>query len=62
MGDLLNDVYIPVLDEKKQKQISDSIYSSNIRVWRQAQNLLKIFEENQRMLGSKINKNDFRGI
>ncbi len=62
VGDLLNDVYIPILDEKKQKQISDSIYSSNIRVWRQAQNLLKIFEENQRMLGSKINKNDFRGI
>lgn len=60
--DLLNDVYIPVLDEKKQKKISDSIYNSTKRIWNQAQKLLQTYEENQRLLGSEINKNDFRGI
>lgn len=62
VDDLLNDVYIPILDEKGQKKISDSIYNSMKQVWNQAQKLLKTYEENQRLLGSEINKNDFRGI
>ena len=60
--DLLNDVYIPVLDDKIQKRISNSIYNSTRQVWDQAQKLLKTYEENQRLLGSEICKNDFRGI
>lgn len=60
--DLLNDVYVPVLNEQDQKEISDSICNSMKQVWDQAQELLKTYERNQKMLGSEINKNDFRGI
>lgn len=60
--DLLNDVYIPILDEKSQRKISNSIYTTSKQMWNQAQKLLKTFQENQKMLGSEINTNDFRGI
>lgn len=60
--DLLNDVYIPVLDVNTQKTISDSMYKSMKCVWEQSQKLLKIYEKNQRLLGSEINKDNLRGI
>lgn len=62
VDDLLNDVYIPILGETEQKKISDSIYNSTKQIWNQAQKLLKTYEDNQRLLGSEINKNNFRGI
>lgn len=62
VDDLLNDVYIPILGETEQKKISDSIYNSTKQIWNQAQKLLKTYEDNQRLLGSEINKNNLRGI
>lgn len=62
VDDLLNDVYIPVLDARTQKTISDSMYKSMKSVWEQSQKLLKIYEKNQRLLGSEISKDDLRGI
>lgn len=60
--DLLNDVYIPILSEKAQKQISDSIYQMSKEIWDQAQKLLETYQKNQELLGSKIDINEFRGI
>lgn len=62
VDDLLNDVYIPILDQKTQKKISDSFYKTSKEIWNQAQNLLKTYQENQKLLGSVININEFRGI
>ena len=60
--DLLNDVYIPILSEDSQKQISDSIYKISKEIWDQAQKLLKTYQKNQKLLGSEIDINNFRGI
>lgn len=60
--DLLNEVYIPILPEETQKKISMSLQDSVSRVWKQAQMLLNVYEDAQRLLGSNINKNDFRSI
>lgn len=60
--DLLNDVYIPILSEKAQKRISDSIYQMSKEIWDQAQKLLETYQKNQELLGSKIDINEFRGI
>ena len=60
--DLLNDVYIPILGEKTQKKISDSIYKMSKKIWNQAQQLLKNYQENQKLLGSEIDTSKFRGI
>lgn len=62
VDDLLNDVYIPVLDVNTQRTISDSMYKSMKSVWEQSQKLLKIYEKNQRLLGCEISKDDLRGI
>lgn len=62
VDDLLNDVYIPILDAEVQKQISVSMYNSMCEVWKQAQKLLEIYEENQKLLGGEINKDDLRSI
>ena len=60
--DLLNDVYIPILSEMSQKQISDSIYKMSKEIWDQSQKLLETYQKNQELLGSKIDINEFRGI
>ena len=62
VDDLLNDVYIPILEEESQKKISDSIYKMSKKIWNQAQQLLKSYQENQQLLGSEIDINKFRGI
>lgn len=62
IDDLLNDVYIPILNEKDQKKISDSLYKTSKDIWNQAQKLLRAYKENQKILGSEININELRGI
>lgn len=49
--DLLNDVYIPVLDEKVQKEISDSTYSVSKKLWNLSQKILKSYVKNQKNFG-----------
>lgn len=60
--DLLNDVYIPILSEESQKKISDSIYKASKEIWSQAQKLLETYKENQKLLGSDIDINEFRSV
>lgn len=55
-------MYIPILSEDSQKQISDSIYKISKEIWDQAQKLLKTYQKNQKLLGSEIDINNFRGI
>lgn len=60
--DLLSDVFVPILDKKIQRQISMSIYDISNKIWEQAQNFLELYERNQLLLDSRVNKNDLRGI
>lgn len=60
--DLLNDVYIPVLDEKVQKEISDSTYSVSKKLWNLSQKILKSYVKNQKILGGDVDKDQLRGI
>lgn len=60
--DLLNDVYIPVLPQAVQKEISDSTYDTTKKIWSQAQKFLKSYAKNQKLLGGDIDKNNLRGI
>ena len=60
--DLLNEVYIPILNEDIQKKISDSLSDAMDEVWGQAQKLLTIYESAQHLLGSKVCKDDLRSI
>jgi type I restriction enzyme M protein len=60
--DLLNEVYIPILNEDIQKKISDSLSDAMDEVWGQAQKLLTIYESAQHLLGSKVSKDDLRSI
>lgn len=60
--DLLNDVYIPVLDEKVQKEISDSTYSVSKKLWNLSQKILKSYVKNQKNLGGDVDKDQLRGI
>lgn len=60
--DLLNDVYVPILDEKSQREISTSVYNTSQKIWEQAQKLLKTYKKNQKLLGSDIDTNSFRSI
>lgn len=60
--DLLNDVYIPVLDEKVQKEISDSTYSVSKKLWNLSQKILKSYVKNQEILGGDVDKDQLRGI
>lgn len=60
--DLLNDVYIPVLDEKVQKEISDSTYSVSKKLWNLSQKTLKSYVKNQKILGGDVDKDQLRGI
>lgn len=60
--DLLNDVYIPVLPQAVQKEISDSTYETTKKIWSQAQKFLKSYAKNQKLLGGDIDKNNLRGI
>lgn len=60
--DLLNDVYIPVLDEKVQKEISDSTYSDSKKLWNLSQKILKSYVKNQKILGGDVDKDQLRGI
>lgn len=60
--DLLNDVYIPVLDETLQEEISKSTYDTSRKIWKQAQKFLQSYEKNQKLLGGCVDKNSLRGI
>lgn len=60
--DLLNDVYIPVLDEKVQKEISDSTYSVSKKLWNLSQKILKSYVKKQKILGGDVDKDQLRGI
>ena len=60
--DLLNDVYIPVLDEKVQKEISDSTYSVSKKLWNLSQKILKSYVKSQKILGGDVDKDQLRGI
>lgn len=62
VDDLLNDVYVPILDEISQEKISKSIYNSSKKIWEEAQRLLKVYQKNQQMLGTNIDINELRGI
>lgn len=62
VDDLLNDVYIPVLPENIQKEISDSTYDTAKKIWNQAQKFLRSYAKNQKLLGGDIDKNSLRGI
>jgi type I restriction enzyme M protein len=60
--DFLNDVYIPIPDLQKQIEISSSTYQAFIELWNESQNFLKIFVKNQKILGSKVSKDDLRTV
>ena len=60
--DLLNDVYIPVLDETLQEKISKSTYDTSRKIWKQSQKFLQSYEKNQKLLGGCVDKNSLRGI
>ena len=60
--DLLNDVYIPIIEEKLQKEISESTYAVSKKLWNLSQRILKSYVKNQKMLGGDIDKNKLRGI
>ena len=60
--DLLNEVFIPVIDEKVQKSISNSTYNTSVMIWKQAQAYLKTYEKNQKLLGSNVSMNELRSI
>ena len=59
--DLLNDVYIPILSEDSQKQISDSIYKIS-KKYGSGSKIIENISKNQKLLGSEIDINNFRGI
>ncbi len=60
--DFLNDVYIPILPVEQQKQISDTTYKAVLKIWKQSQSYLRVFEKNQKSIGTDLNKNLLRGI
>lgn len=60
--DFLNDVYIPIPDEKTQRRISNSTFESHYNLWEQSQDFLKTFVENQLELGSEISKDKIRTV
>lgn len=60
--DLLNFVFIPIPSEKIQKHISDSTYTAMKNIWNQSQLFLDTYEENQKILGTNIRKDNLRGI
>ena len=60
--DFLNDVYIPVLDEELQGEISKSTFDTSRKIWKQAQVFLKSYEKNQKLLGGYVDKDNLRGI
>ena len=60
--DFLNDVYIPILPAEQQKEISDTTYKSMLEIWKQSQSYLKVFEKNQKSIGTDLNRNLLRGI
>ena len=55
-------MYIPVLDEKVQKEISDSTYSVSKKLWNLSQKILKSYVKNQKILGGDVDKDQLRGI
>ena len=61
-GDLLSDVYIPIPNEELQKKLSDSLQSTCLDIWDCAQNLLKVYEDNSRSLGSVVSKDGMRSV
>lgn len=62
VDDLLNDVFIPVLTEDIQKEISESTFANSKKIWSLAQKALKSYEKNQNLLGSRVDKDTIRGI
>ncbi len=60
--DLLNDVYIPIPDDQTQERISTTTKQSMNKVWKMSQSFLKIYTNNQALLGNKIDKKMIRGI
>jgi len=62
IDDLLNDVFVPVMMPDVQKKISDTTYKTSNTMWKQSQKFLETFEENQKLLGSMIDKDSLRGV
>lgn len=62
VDDLLNDVFIPILPQDTQKEISDTTLSTAKKIWNQSQKFLTAFEKNQKLLGGQVDKDGLRGI
>lgn len=62
VDDLLNDVFVPVLTEEIQKEISESTFANSKKIWSLAQKALKSYQKNQNLLGSRVDKDTIRGI
>lgn len=62
VDDLLNDVYVPIPDEKTQEKISNSNYDMMKAYWSVSQNYLNTFVENQKILGSNLKKKYLRSV
>lgn len=60
--DLLSDVFVPIPNEDLQGQLSKKAEETMLEIWECAQRFLKTFEQNQQMLGSTLNKDDFRRL
>ncbi|GED17923.1 N-6 DNA methylase [Aneurinibacillus migulanus] len=62
IDDLLNDVYVPIPNEKDQEKISSSNYEMMKAYWDISQRYLNVFVENQKILGSNFSKEDIRSL
>lgn len=60
--DFLNDVYVPILTEKVQKEISESAFNAANDIWSISQKYLKTFSNNQKAIGSEVAVNEIRKI
>ena len=61
-NDLLSDVYIPIPDVSLQAKLSKSLLVTSTEIWECAQNLLAVYEENLRALGSDVCKDKMRSV
>lgn len=62
VDDLLEEVYIPLLNKSVQSRVSLACYESSKIIWEQAQKCLRIYAENQNLLGNNIDINNIRSI
>ena len=61
-NDLLSDVYIPIPDESLQAKLNRSLFTASREIWNCAQNLLNVYEENLKALGTEVSKNNMRSV